>query len=177
MFFLSFLTNAGVIRYPSPFPNLVRPAFPPRPPGPIGMIPSLSRPLIPLRGPIVSPLLRPNVVPNVPTVEKPQTTVYVGKIAPTVENDFILSLLQVSYLLCTLFVSHAIYLFTVDIYFLFLSSYLKLCGPVKSWKRAQDPSDGTPRGFGFCEFESAEGVLRALRLLTKLNVDGQELVV
>lgn len=146
MFCLSSLTNAGVIRYPSPFPNLVRPAFPPRPPGPIGMIPSLSRPLIPIRGPIVSPLLRPNVVPNVPMVEKPQTTVYVGKIAPTVENDFILSLLQ-------------------------------LCGPVKSWKRAQDPSDGTPRGFGFCEFESAEGVLRALRLLTKLSVDGQELVL
>lgn len=56
-------------------------------------------------------------------------------------------------------------------------STLKLCGPVKSWKRAQDPSDGTPRGFGFCEFESAEGVLRALRLLSKFNVDGQELVV
>lgn len=54
---------------------------------------------------------------------------------------------------------------------------MKLCGPVKSWKRAQDPTDGTPRGFGFCEFESAEGVLRALRLLSKLNVDGQELVV
>lgn len=55
--------------------------------------------------------------------------------------------------------------------------FLKLCGPVKSWKRAEDPSDGTPRGFGFCEFESAEGVLRALRLLSKFSVDGQELVV
>lgn len=54
---------------------------------------------------------------------------------------------------------------------------MKFCGPVKSWKRAQDPSDGTPRGFGFCEFESAEGVLRALRLLSKFNIDGQELVV
>lgn len=54
---------------------------------------------------------------------------------------------------------------------------MKLCGPVKSWKRAENPSDGTFRGFGFCEFESAEGVLRALRLLNKLNMDGQELVV
>lgn len=54
---------------------------------------------------------------------------------------------------------------------------VKFCGPVKSWKRAQNPSDGTPRGFGFCEFESAEGVLRALRLLSKFNIDGQELVV
>lgn len=54
---------------------------------------------------------------------------------------------------------------------------MKLCGPVKSWKHAQYPMDGTPRGLGFCEFESAEGVLRALRLLNKFNVDGQELVV
>lgn len=64
------------------------------------------------------------------------------------------------------------------LYFLLLfDASLKLCGPVKSWKRAQDPSDGTPKGFGFCEFESAEGVLRSLRLLSKLNFDGQELVV
>jgi len=55
--------------------------------------------------------------------------------------------------------------------------FLKLCGPVKSWKRAQDPTDGSPKGFGFCEFEAAEGILRALRLLTKLNIDGQDLVV
>lgn len=54
---------------------------------------------------------------------------------------------------------------------------VKICGPVKSWKRAQDPSDGKPKGFGFCEFDAAEGVLRALRLLSRLNIDGQELVV
>lgn len=53
---------------------------------------------------------------------------------------------------------------------------MKLCGPVKNWKRVQD-TDGTPRAFGLCEFESVEGVLRALRLLTKFNVDGQELLV
>ncbi|KAJ7953633.1 RNA-binding protein 25 [Quillaja saponaria] len=58
-----------------------------------------------------------------------------------------------------------------------MRSLLELCGPIKSWKRAHDPSDGTPRGFGFCEFESAEGVLRALRLLSKFNIDGQELVL
>ncbi|XP_068641082.1 RNA-binding motif protein 25 isoform X2 [Aristolochia californica] len=124
------------------------PVFPPRPPGAIGVVPPLTRPPIPgIRGvpPIVAPVIRP-VGPIVALPEKPQTTVYVGKIASTVENDFLLSLLQ-------------------------------LCGPVKSWKRAQDPSDSTPRGFGFCEFESAEGVLRALRLLSKLNADGQELVL
>jgi RNA-binding protein 25 len=53
----------------------------------------------------------------------------------------------------------------------------KLCGNIKSWKRPQDLSSGTPKSFGFYEFDTAEGVLRALRLLTKLNIDGQELVV
>ena len=53
----------------------------------------------------------------------------------------------------------------------------QLCGPIKSWKRAQDPTTGTPKGFGFCEFESADGVLRAMRLLDKREVDGQQLVV
>jgi RNA recognition motif-containing protein len=55
--------------------------------------------------------------------------------------------------------------------------HVQLCGSVKSWKRAQDPSNGKPKGFGFCEFESAEGILRATRLLNKLSLDGQELVV
>lgn len=55
--------------------------------------------------------------------------------------------------------------------------FLKLCGPVKSWKRAQVSTSGALKGFGFCEFESAEGVLRALRLLNKLSIDGQELTV
>ncbi|PIA62047.1 hypothetical protein AQUCO_00200200v1 [Aquilegia coerulea] len=127
---------------------MIRPAFHPRPPGTIGMLQPLVRAPVPgIRGvpPASAPLVRP-IVPIVAPTEKPQTTVYVGKIASTVENDFILSL-------------------------------LRLCGPVKSWKRAQDPSNGTPRGFGFCEFESAEGVLRALRLLSKFSVDGQELVL
>jgi len=55
--------------------------------------------------------------------------------------------------------------------------FFKLCGTIKTWKRPQDLSTGTPTSFGFYEFESAEGVLRALRLLTKLNIDGQELKV
>ncbi|XP_062159370.1 RNA-binding motif protein 25 isoform X4 [Alnus glutinosa] len=128
---------------------MVRPPFPPRPPGAIGVLPAVSRPPIPgVPGvrPIMPPVVRPAFVPPVTPAEKPQTTVYVGKIASTVENEFMLSLLQ-----------H--------------------CGPVKSWKRAQDPTNGTPKGFGFCEFESAEGVLRALRLLSKFNIDGQELVL
>ncbi|XVF02445.1 hypothetical protein REPUB_Repub04eG0175800 [Reevesia pubescens] len=139
----------GLLRYPSPYPAMIRPAFPPRPPGAIGLFPAVSRPPVPVVPgvrPIIPPVIRPAAVPNVTPAEKPQTTVYVGKIAPTVDNDFMLSL-------------------------------FRLCGPVKSWKRAQDPTNGTPKGFGFCEFESAEGVLRALRLLSKFNIDGQELVL
>ncbi|XP_065023514.1 RNA-binding motif protein 25-like isoform X2 [Musa acuminata AAA Group] len=138
----------GMPRYPAPYPTMIRPGFPPRPIPPAGVIPQIPRPPIPsIRGvpPVVTPIIRP-FIPIVAPAEKPQTTVYVGKIASTVENEFLLSILT-------------------------------LCGPVKSWKRAQDPSDGTPKGFGFCEFESAEGVLRSLRLLSKLNIDGQELVL
>ncbi|PIN13026.1 U1 snRNP complex, subunit SNU71 [Handroanthus impetiginosus] len=123
---------------------MVRPAFPPRPL--IGVMPPLARPpVVGIRGPIIPPVVRPPATPSATSAEEPQTTVYVGRISSTVENDFMLSLLQ-------------------------------LCGPVKNWKRPQDPT-GTLRGFGFCEFESAEGVLRALRLLNKLSVDGQELML
>ncbi|XP_042053045.1 RNA-binding protein 25-like isoform X3 [Salvia splendens] len=135
--------HAGVPRYPSPYAPMLRPAFPLRPL--VGVMPPLARPpVIGIRGPIIPPVVRP-ITPSVASAEEPQTTVYVGKISSTVENDFMLSLLQ-------------------------------LCGPVKNWKRPQDPT-GTLKGFGFCEFESAEGVLRALRLLNKLRVDGQELML
>ncbi|XP_042048944.1 RNA-binding protein 25-like isoform X1 [Salvia splendens] len=133
----------GVPRYSSPYAPMLRPAFSLRPL--VGVMPPLARPpVIGIRGPIIPPVVRP-ITPSVTSAEEPQTTVYVGKISSTVENDFMLSLLQ-------------------------------LCGPVKNWKRPQDPT-GTLKGFGFCEFESAEGVLRALRLLNKLRVDGQELML
>ena len=77
---------------------MVRPPFPPRPPGAIGVLPAVSRPPIPgVPGvrPIMPPVVRPAFVPPVTLAEKPQTTVYVGKIASTVENNFMLSLLQV----------------------------------------------------------------------------------
>ncbi|KAH9303952.1 hypothetical protein KI387_008356 [Taxus chinensis] len=147
---------AGMPRYSAPYPPLVRPTFAPRPPGAMGVMP-LSRP--PMQGVRAMPqvlkyslpvaptdLASKGALPLLATAEKPQTTVYVGKIAPSVENEFLLSLLE-------------------------------LCGPIKSWKRAQDPTNGTPKGFGFCEFESAEGVLRALRLLNKFSLEGQELVL
>lgn len=146
---------AGMPRYSAPYPPMVRPTFPPRPPGAMGVMP-LPRPPIPgVRA--VPPVLKfppatgsdptsKGVIPLIPPTEKPQTTVYVGKISPTVDNEFLLSLLE-------------------------------LCGPIKSWKRAQDPTNGTPKGFGFCEFENAEGVLRALRLLNKFSLEGQELVL
>lgn len=139
--------HPGMPRYPTPYP-MVRPGFVPRPMPPPGVLPIQRPPIIPgIRG--VPPLVTPGARPPAPAVmpaDKPPTAVYVGKIAPTVDNDFLLSL-------------------------------LRLCGSVKSWKRAQDPSNGKPKGFGFCEFESADGILRATRLLNKLCIDGQELVI
>ncbi|KAF0899151.1 hypothetical protein E2562_013374 [Oryza meyeriana var. granulata] len=134
-------------RYPGPYP-MMRPGFPPRPMPPVGVVPLQRPPIIPgIRGapPVVPPTARPPTPAATPP-GKPPTAVYVGKIAPTVDNEFLLSI-------------------------------LRLCGPVKSWKRTQNPSSGKPVSFGFCEFESAEGILRATRLLNKLSIDGQELVV
>jgi hypothetical protein len=42
---------------------------------------------------------------------------------------------------------------------------LNVCGGVRSWKRVMDPENNQPKRFGFCEFEDAEGVLRAMRIL------------
>ncbi|CAM0911385.1 unnamed protein product [Alopecurus aequalis] len=137
----------GMHRYPGPY-TMMHPGFPQRTMPPVGVVPIQRPPIIPgIRGapPMVVPPARPPA-PAVTPVEKPPTAVYVGKIAPTVDNDFLLSL-------------------------------LRICGPVKSWKRTQNPSNGKPVAFGFCEFESAEGILRATRLLNKLSIDGQELVV
>lgn len=74
------------------------------------------------------------------------TTLYVGKIAATVDDSTIKRLLEA-------------------------------CGPVKSWKRMSDPETNKPKGFGFCEFEEADAVVRALQHLTNLDIDGQTLLV
>ncbi|CAN4116169.1 unnamed protein product [Withania somnifera] len=141
------MLHPGIPRYASPYTQMAQPVFPPHRPGAVGIVPPLMRPPIPMiRPPIIPPAARPAAIAIIAQTEKPQTTVYVGKISSTAENEFMLSLLQ-------------------------------LCGPVRSWKRAQDPTNGSLKGFGFCEFESAEGVLRALRLLNKLNIDGQELML
>lgn len=93
--------DAGVLRYPSPYPTMVRPGFIMRPPGTVGAVPLVQRPPIPgmpgLR-PVMPPMIRPVLAPFVPPVEKPQTTIYIGKIA-TVENDFMMSILEVCFLL------------------------------------------------------------------------------
>lgn len=73
---------------------MIRPGFPPRPL--IGVMPPVSRPpIVGIRGPIISPVVRPPTTPSAVSAEEPQTTVYVGKISSTVDNDFMLSLLQV----------------------------------------------------------------------------------
>ncbi|KAJ1907949.1 hypothetical protein IWQ60_011776, partial [Tieghemiomyces parasiticus] len=47
---------------------------------------------------------------------------------------------------------------------IWISKLLRACGPYRYWKRTVD-QDGKPKGFGFCEYEEAEGALRALRVL------------
>lgn len=169
-------------RYPGPYP-MMRPGFPPRPMPPVGVMPLQRPPIIPgIRGapPVVPPTARPPT-PAVTPPDKPPTAVYVGKIAPTVDNEFLLSLLRVCLFSCILRRYFYLLLSTSNqfcwILPVLIFSHCQLCGPVKSWKRTQNPSSGKPVSFGFCEFESAEGILRATRLLNKLSIDGQELVV
>ncbi|MCI22437.1 RNA-binding protein 25-like, partial [Trifolium medium] len=90
------LLMCGIPRYAPPYGTMVRPVYPPRLPGAINVLP-VSRPPVagipPLR-PIIPPVVRPVVPPSVTPAEKQHTTVYIGKIAPTVENEFMLSLLK-----------------------------------------------------------------------------------
>jgi RNA-binding protein 25 len=59
----------------------------------------------------------------------------------------------------------------------FMLKLLETCGPVASWKRTTD-QNGRPKGFGFCEFQTVEGMLKALRLLNHLKLEeGYELSV
>eukprot|EP00996_Jenningsia_fusiforme_P001133 NODE_2034_length_1318_cov_19.333333_g1849_i0.p1 GENE.NODE_2034_length_1318_cov_19.333333_g1849_i0~~NODE_2034_length_1318_cov_19.333333_g1849_i0.p1 ORF type:complete len:407 (-),score=72.12 NODE_2034_length_1318_cov_19.333333_g1849_i0:7-1227(-) len=51
-----------------------------------------------------------------------------------------------------------------------LSEILALCGPVDSWKRVADPTTNKWKKFGFCEFSSAEGALRAFRVLNDFQL-------
>ncbi|KAL7599426.1 hypothetical protein Lser_V15G22411 [Lactuca serriola] len=102
-------------------------------------------PIMAMRGPVVPTIIR-RPINTITPAEKPMTTVYVSKIASSVDNEFMLSLLQIY-------------------------------GPVKSWKHVPDPTTGAFKGFGFCEFIYVEGVLHALRLLSKLSIDGQELML
>ena len=52
---------------------------------------------------------------------------------------------------------------------------LEACGPVREWKPVLDADSGKHKGFGFCTYEEADGVLLALRLLHNLAINGQEL--
>jgi len=70
-------------------------------------------------------------------------------------------------------ISFAIHFIRID----FVIFFLQFCGHVKSCLRAEDPTTKKPKGFGFYEFESAEDILRAIRLLTQRTIDGQELLV
>merc|ERR1712217_720669 len=58
-----------------------------------------------------------------------------------------------------------------------LMKLFESCGSVNAWKPMIDPETKKAKGFGFVDFEKPEGVLCALRLLNKLEVDGSCLIV
>lgn len=88
--------SAGMPRYPAPY-HMVRPSYVPRPMPPPGVV-QIQRPPIISGIRAIPPLVAPTARPPAPAVtlaDKPPTAVYVGKIAPTVDNDFLLTLLRV----------------------------------------------------------------------------------
>merc|ERR1711870_133284 len=58
-----------------------------------------------------------------------------------------------------------------------LIKLFKSCGSVNAWKPMIDPETKKAKGFGFIDFEKPEGVLCALRLLNKVEVDESCLLV
>lgn len=58
-----------------------------------------------------------------------------------------------------------------------MEALLNACGPLVSWKPMKDADTQAPKGFGFAEFQEADGVYRATQLLQGLDVDGQQLMV
>ena len=60
---------------------------------------------------------------------------------------------------------------------LFFFQHPQACGKFDSWKRVADPTTGKWKKFGFCEFHSAEGALRAFRLLNDFQLGPTKLLV
>lgn len=58
-----------------------------------------------------------------------------------------------------------------------MEALLNACGPLVTWKPMKDADTQAPKGFGFAEFQEADGVYRATQLLQGLDVDGQQLMV
>ena len=48
---------------------------------------------------------------------------------------------------------------------------------LRSWKRSTDPSTGVVKRFGFAEYETADGVLRCVRVLRDYSLAGAQLQV
>merc|ERR1719182_97997 len=76
----------------------------------------------------------------------PLTTVYIGRLPPGLEDDFVRSLLE-------------------------------QCGRVLKWNRASDPNSGKLTTFGFCEFETLEGVWHAGECLHDKELLGKQILV
>ncbi|EOD18541.1 putative RNA-binding protein, partial [Emiliania huxleyi CCMP1516] len=59
----------------------------------------------------------------------------------------------------------------------FIAELLSCCGTLMQWKRSVDPESGQSKSFGFCDFATGEGVLRALRLLPAVRLGGADLML
>lgn len=88
-----------------------------------------------------------------------KTSVFVGRISPSVDNETILKILEVcSKLYILIFI-------------------LQKCGAVETWKRLDDAKTKQYKPFGFCDYQTVDSAMRAIRLLNELDIGGQKLQV
>merc|ERR1719460_1351078 len=88
----------------------------------------------------------PHLVASGLVKQTPLTTVYIGRLPPGLDDDFVRSLLE-------------------------------QCGRVIKWNRASDPNSGKFTTFGFCEFESLEGVWHAGECLHDKELLSKQILV
>ncbi|VDN81342.1 unnamed protein product [Brugia pahangi] len=149
-------------------------AVPPRFPGMIPaygvQIPQMT-PMMPFPNPYFMPnpimaaaaaqrMAAPPAPQPKPPEKPPVTTVFVGNINEKCGNELI----------------RAILTFILGYYAYLNLEILEECGAVATWKRIQG-SNGKFQAFGFCEFESPFGTMRALRILHDYPLAEKKLVV
>eukprot|EP01066_Platyproteum_vivax_P014195 Platyproteum_vivax@DN6376_c0_g1_i1.p1 len=121
----------------------------------MAQMPAMRPPMMPMRPQMMH--IPSSTGPDMLNVGKPAAGV-----KPTSADDF-----------NAVFVGHI----SADVEDEFLRGLLQECGRIVKWNRPPDPTTNRLASFGFCQFESPQGVLFATRILHNINLEGKQLMV